>query len=119
MKRSVKARPTVRGWPVRIGCVPRIQTLRSPFFSNSVVSVAVVTLDNAAIVVRGRSMRSPLSIVGTLAQFAGDELVDVAPHPRFARLDRADQRMLGATEMMRGVLVLGRIAAADVTAFEA
>ena len=54
-------------------------------------------------------MRSPLSIVGTLAQFAGDEFVDVAPHPRFAGLDRADQRMLGATEMMRGMLVLGRI----------
>ena len=40
-KRRVKARPTTRGWPGRIGRVPRIQRLRRPFLSRTVVSVAV------------------------------------------------------------------------------
>ena len=41
-KRSVNARPTTRA-SSRIGCALRIQTLRSPFFSSTVVSVAVET----------------------------------------------------------------------------
>ena len=41
--RSVNALPTLRGWPLRMGLVPRIQTLRSPFFKRMVVRVAVVT----------------------------------------------------------------------------
>lgn len=44
MKRTVKARPTTRGWPGASGHAPRIQTVRSPFSSRMVVSVAVVTL---------------------------------------------------------------------------
>ena len=47
-KRSVKARPTRRGWPGASGFEPRIQTLRRPFLSSTVVSVAVVTLDSLA-----------------------------------------------------------------------
>ena len=41
-KRSVNARPTMRGCPGAIGRVPRIHTFRNPFLSNRVVSVAVV-----------------------------------------------------------------------------
>src|SRR5664279_2997784 len=42
-KRSVKARPTRRACSACSGLAPRIQTLRSPFFSKTVVSVAVLT----------------------------------------------------------------------------
>jgi hypothetical protein len=48
-KRSVKARPTRRGCPGARGRVPRIQTLRKPCFSSTVVSVAVVMLSSALI----------------------------------------------------------------------
>ena len=48
-KRSVKARPTSRPWPGLIGRVPRIHTLRSPFFSRIVVMLAVVTLDRTCL----------------------------------------------------------------------
>src|ERR1051325_5547852 len=41
-KRSVKAGPTRRGRPGRSGRAPRIHTLRRPFFSRTVVMVAVV-----------------------------------------------------------------------------
>src|SRR4051794_19410893 len=41
-KRSVKAGPTRRGRPGRSGRAPRIQILRRPFFSRTVVMVAVV-----------------------------------------------------------------------------
>jgi hypothetical protein len=41
-KRSVNARPTTRD-PSPIGRALRIQTLRRPFFSSTVVSVAVET----------------------------------------------------------------------------
>jgi hypothetical protein len=41
--RKVKARPTSRFWPVRIGFDPRIQTFLRPFFRRMVVIVAVVT----------------------------------------------------------------------------
>ena len=47
-KRSVKARPTRRGWPGCSGRAPRIQTLRRPFFSSTVVSVAVAMLCSAS-----------------------------------------------------------------------
>jgi hypothetical protein len=47
-KRSVNALPTSRGWPALRGRVPRIHTLRSPFFSSSVVRVAVVTFSRVA-----------------------------------------------------------------------
>jgi len=46
-KRSVKARPTMRGMPGLSGRAPRSQTLRRPFLSRIVVSVAVVTLVRA------------------------------------------------------------------------
>ena len=48
-KRSVNASPTSRGWPSRIGRVPRSQTLRSPFFSRTVVNVAVETAERVSI----------------------------------------------------------------------
>jgi hypothetical protein len=43
-------------------------------------------------------------------------LIDVAPAPVFARLVRLDDGMFGCVEVLRGVPVLGRIAAADVAA---
>ena len=54
-KRSVNARPT-RRWPAAapIGAAPRIQTLRRPFLSSTVVRVAVVT-DSSALVVAASS----------------------------------------------------------------
>jgi hypothetical protein len=48
--RKVKAGPTSRLCPGRNGFAPRIQTLRSPFLCNTVVSVAVATPRNASIV---------------------------------------------------------------------
>ena len=47
-KRRVKAGPTSRGCPGRSGRDPRSQTLRSPFFSRTVVMVAVETRDSVA-----------------------------------------------------------------------
>jgi hypothetical protein len=47
------------------------------------------------------------------------ELVDVAPTPFFAGLDRASERMLRRPKMPDRVLVLGRVAASDVTALHA
>ena len=58
-KRSVKAGPTRRGWPVRIGFAPRIQTFRSPFFSRTVVIVAVETVFNVAMAWASSGMFSP------------------------------------------------------------
>lgn len=60
-KRSVKARPTRRGWPSRKGCAPRIQTLRRPFFSNRVVRVAVVTDDSVSMMPCSSAMAAPCS----------------------------------------------------------
>src|SRR5258706_13728147 len=45
-------------------------------------------------------------------------LVGVAPHPPLARLDGADDRMFRPVVVLRGVLVLRRVAAADVAALE-
>jgi hypothetical protein len=43
-------------------------------------------------------------------------LVHVTPSPVFTGLERADDRVAGAMEVFRGVLVLGLIAAAYVSA---
>src|SRR5205823_5760088 len=47
------------------------------------------------------------------------DLVDVAPAPILARLERLHDRMLGGMEMLGGMLILGRIAAAHVAAGQA
>src|SRR6185295_17974645 len=44
------------------------------------------------------------------------DLVHIAPAPALARLERGDDRMLRRVEMLRGVLVLRVVAAADVAA---
>jgi hypothetical protein len=46
-------------------------------------------------------------------------LVDVTPTPVFIRLEGLDDRVVGRVEMLSGVLVLGRIAAANMPTFEA
>src|SRR2546422_1774399 len=48
-KRNVKAGPTNRFCPGRSGLVPRIQTFRRPFLSNTVVMVAVDTRERVLI----------------------------------------------------------------------
>src|SRR5262249_31714157 len=48
-----------------------------------------------------------------------DDLVDEAPGPSLARLHRAHDRMFGRVEMLGRVLVLRRIATANVAAREA
>jgi hypothetical protein len=48
--------------------------------------------------------------------FFEHEFVHVAPHPIFAGLDGADDRVLGGVKVLGGVLIFGRIAAADVAA---
>jgi hypothetical protein len=45
--------------------------------------------------------------------------VGVAPDPIFTRLDRADERMVCAAEMLGSVFVFRRIAATDVRALKA
>jgi len=50
------------------------------------------------------------------SNFSRGELVHVTPYPRLAGLNGADERMLGAVKMLGRVLVLRRIAAADVAA---
>ena len=62
-KRSVKARPTRRGWPGDKGWVPRIQTLRRPFLSRIVVMLAVVTLDRTFL------MSFESGVVSTMSPF--------------------------------------------------
>ena len=49
----------------------------------------------------------------------GHDLVDIAPFPLLPRLKGLDDRVLGAVVVLGGVLVLRRIAAADVAAVEA
>src|SRR5690348_845187 len=51
--------------------------------------------------------------------FAGLDFVHIAPDPRFSRFDRTNERVFGVAKMLCRVLVLGRIAAAHVAAFEA
>src|SRR6185503_19487761 len=50
---------------------------------------------------------------------ADADFVDVAPLPRFARLERLDHGMLRPVIVLRGVLVLRGVAAADVAAVKA
>jgi hypothetical protein len=45
-----------------------------------------------------------------------DKVVYIAVEPVFARLERADDRMKARAEMLGGVLVLGAVAASDVSA---
>src|SRR5271154_6189100 len=45
--------------------------------------------------------------------------VHIAPAPVLARLEGLDDRVLGLMEVLGGMLVLGRVAAADVAADEA
>jgi hypothetical protein len=47
------------------------------------------------------------------------QFVHVAPLPAFSRLDRTHDRMFRPVKMFGGVLVLRRIATADVPAFQA
>jgi hypothetical protein len=49
-------------------------------------------------------------------QFAGHDLVDIAPHPCFTWFDGTDQRVFRFVEVFRGVLVLGGIATSYVPA---
>jgi len=49
-KRIVKALPTKRGCPARMGRVPRNQTLRKPFFNKMVVMVAVEIVCNVLMI---------------------------------------------------------------------
>jgi hypothetical protein len=51
--------------------------------------------------------------------FTGRYFVDIAPDPILAWLDGADERMLRLMEVLGGVLVLRRVAAADVAALQA
>jgi hypothetical protein len=52
-------------------------------------------------------------------QFTGLDLVHITPDPAFPRLDRADERMLCFVEMLGSVLVLRRVAAANMPARQA
>jgi hypothetical protein len=47
------------------------------------------------------------------------DFVDETPQPALARLEGLHDRMLGGPKMLRGVLVLGRVAAAHVAALAA
>src|SRR5919198_5748417 len=47
------------------------------------------------------------------------ELIDIAPEPVLARLERLHERVAGGVEMLGGMLVLRRVTAADVPANEA
>jgi hypothetical protein len=52
-------------------------------------------------------------------KFAGLDFVHITPHPAFPRLDGANQRVLRFVEMLGRMLVLGRVATANVSATEA
>jgi hypothetical protein len=45
--------------------------------------------------------------------------IDIAPHPRLSRLNRANQGMMNVVEMFGGVLVLRRVATSNVSARQA
>ena len=53
------------------------------------------------------------------SQLAGHHRVDIAPNPGLARLDRSNQRVLGAVKVFGRVLVLRGIAAANVSTLQA
>ena len=48
-----------------------------------------------------------------------EDLIHIAPTPRFARLKRLDDRVSRLLKMFGGVLVFGGIAAADMAALQA
>jgi hypothetical protein len=52
-------------------------------------------------------------------KFAGFDLVDITPDPRFAGFDRANQGMFHFLEMLGGMLVFRRVTTAHVSAGEA
>jgi hypothetical protein len=54
-----------------------------------------------------------------LGDLLQENFVHVAPLPAFAGFEGADDRMLGLMEMLGGMGVLRRVAAADVAAYEA
>jgi hypothetical protein len=56
---------------------------------------------------------------GDLAVIADNLRIDVAPHPVFTRLSRVNEGMMRGMEVFGRVLVLGRVAATDVSASEA
>jgi hypothetical protein len=47
------------------------------------------------------------------------DIVDIAPPPRLARLQRSHDRMVGGVEVFGRMFVFGRITAADMSAFQA
>jgi hypothetical protein len=53
------------------------------------------------------------------SKFAWHRLVQVAPDPSFSGLDGTDQRMLSFVKMLGCMLILGRVATADVPANKA
>ena len=57
----MNAGPTIRGWPGCSGLAPLTQTLRRPFFSRRVVSVAVDTADSVWMVLLSTAIGSVLS----------------------------------------------------------
>src|SRR6266568_2691418 len=68
-----------------------------------------------------RLLRAPLAPRGQsrprrLRERLNRDLVDVTPSPVLARLERSHNRVLGLSEVLRGVFVLRGVAAADVTA---
>jgi hypothetical protein len=52
-------------------------------------------------------------------QFTDHHLINVTPHPIFTSLIGFDERMANVLEVLGGMFVLGRIAAADVSATQA
>jgi hypothetical protein len=56
---------------------------------------------------------------GSSFEFHGLDFVHVAPGPCLAGLNRSHQGVLTTVEVLRGVLIFRRVAAADVSAFEA
>jgi hypothetical protein len=80
--------------------------------SKKAMSLMIEAANNASL--KARSTRKTLRI-----QFARIDLVHVAPHPRLARLNRAHQRMMHSVEVFGRMFVLGRVAAADMTALQA
>jgi hypothetical protein len=51
--------------------------------------------------------------------FAGLDLVDIAPHPTLSRLDGTHQRVLRFVEVLGSVLVLGRVTTSHLTTTQA
>ena len=76
-KRSVKAGPAMRACSGRSGSVPRIQTLRRPFFSKIVVIVAVVTPSSVS---RALSSKGIVSSLAARPPWSADAEADDMQH---------------------------------------